>query len=161
MWWVFPHYGVVFSNIKITLFGATKHPVFRLHVLLSFKERISCVGHVAGHDTKPFGLFRCPKRPDGGDCSQCPSSRPKSLTCLCDGIIVGALEPRLIEDVGSGVILPQFATLSLFPVLQSNIAFCKYYYTTMLNSFLLIGVFFSKFLPYGFFPHTMLMSFCK
>ena len=128
---------------------------------LSFKEKISRGWHVAGPSTRPFGLFRCPERSEGGDWSQCPSSRPRSLTCLCDGIIVGALEPRLVEDVGSGVILPQFAALSLFPVLQSNIAFCKYYYTTMLNSFLLIGRFFSKFLPYGFFPHTMLMSFCK
>ena len=141
--------------------GQQNTPSFvRLNVRLSHKKRISRVGHVAGPDTKPFGLFRCPERPDGGDCSPCPSSRYKSLTCLCNGIIVGALEPRLVEDVGSGVILPQFGTLSLFPVLQSNIAFRKYYYT-MLNSFLLIGVFFSKFLPYGFFPHTMLMSFCK
>ena len=146
-------WGGFFSTLKLHFLGQQNTPSFvRLNVRLSHKKRISHVGHVAGPDTKPFGLFRCPERPDGGDCSPCPSSRPKSLTCLCDGIIVEALEPRLIEDVGSGVILPQFATLSLFPVLQSNIAFCKYYYTTMLNSFLLIGVSFLNFYHMGFFP---------
>ena len=88
-------WGGFFSTLKLHFLGQQNTPSFvRLHVRLSHKKRISRVGHVAGPDTKPFGLFRCPERPVGGDCSPCPSSRPKSLTCLCDGIIVGALEPR-------------------------------------------------------------------
>ena len=88
---------------------------------LSFTAKISRGWHVAGLGTRRIALFHCPERLDSGDCSQCVSSQPRSLTCLGDVLISGTLDPRLVEVVGSVPVLAKLVGVILFPAHRSSI----------------------------------------